>query len=159
MLLGAYKTLFKVLQRDFPGAQSDIQQAYESKNGFSGDTVQFKAQIHKPASQQHLSMLNNVRTHLLLFTGQSYRCAQNLLQAENNKEMMSTTPHQSCSYTKQVDELSKNDLVYQKCKQIHPQYFFNNLGIVHLKLRKQRMAAFYFSKALKFLERSPNSEL
>ena len=43
-------------------------------------------------------------------------------------------------------------MVYQKCKQLHPQFYFNNLGILHLRLRKYRLAAFQFSKALKFLE-------
>lgn len=32
--------------------------------------------------------------------------------------------------------------------------FFNNLGILHLRFQKYRMATFYFSKALKFLETS-----
>ena len=43
-------------------------------------------------------------------------------------------------------------MMYQKCKQLHPQFYFNNLGILHLRLRKYRLAAFQFSKALKFLE-------
>lgn len=46
--------------------------------------------------------------------------------------------------------------MYQKCRQLHPQFYFNNLGILHLKLRKYRMAAFTFSKSLKFLEVSQN---
>ena len=46
--------------------------------------------------------------------------------------------------------------MYQKCKQLHPQFYFNNLGILHLKLRKYKMAAFSFSKALKFLEVAQN---
>ena len=43
-------------------------------------------------------------------------------------------------------------MIYQKCRQYHPQYYFNNIGILHLKLAKYRMAAFHFSKSLKFLE-------
>jgi len=35
---------------------------------------------------------------------------------------------------------------------MHPQFYFNNLGILHLRLRKFKMATLYFSKAIKFLE-------
>jgi len=35
---------------------------------------------------------------------------------------------------------------------MHPQFYFNNLGILHLRMRKFKMASLYFSKALKFLE-------
>lgn len=44
------------------------------------------------------------------------------------------------------------DLLYTKCRQMHPQYYFNNLGILHLRLRKFNLATLYFSKAIKFLE-------
>lgn len=44
--------------------------------------------------------------------------------------------------------------MYQKCKQMHPQFYFNNIGILHLRFQKYRMATFYFSKALKFIETS-----
>lgn len=39
---------------------------------------------------------------------------------------------------------------------MHPQYYFNNLGILHLRLRKYHLAAFHFSKSLKFLEPAQN---
>ena len=60
--------------------------------------------------------------------------------------------HLSCYSQRKQDETSKADQMYQKCKQLHPQFYFNNLGILHLKLRKYKMASFAFSKALKFLE-------
>jgi F0F1-type ATP synthase assembly protein I len=37
---------------------------------------------------------------------------------------------------------------------MHPQFYFNNIGILHLRFQKYRMATFYFSKALKFIETS-----
>jgi Tfp pilus assembly protein PilF len=37
---------------------------------------------------------------------------------------------------------------------MHPQFYYNNLGILHLRLRKFKMATLYFSKSLKFLEQS-----
>lgn len=64
--------------------------------------------------------------------------------------------HKSCYSTRKVDEQSRNDAMYQKCRQLHPQFYFNNLGILHLRLRKPRLAAFHFSKALKFLEVAQN---
>jgi tetratricopeptide (TPR) repeat protein len=62
--------------------------------------------------------------------------------------------HPSCYHIKQTDEHSKHDQAYQKCLSNHPQYYFNNLGVVHLKLQKYNLAIFYFSKALKFLDKS-----
>lgn len=44
--------------------------------------------------------------------------------------------------------------MYQKQSQSHPHYYFNNLGLVHMKLKKYNMAIYYFSKAVKFLEKS-----
>ena len=35
-------------------------------------------------------------------------------------------------------------------------FYFNNLGILHIRMRKNRLAAFHFSKALKFLEVASN---
>ena len=58
-----------------------------------------------------------------------------------------------------TDEASKNDLVYQKTYQTHPQFYFNNLGLVHMKLKKYNMAIYYLSKAVKFLERSNDKTL
>lgn len=67
--------------------------------------------------------------------------------------------HPTCAYTPKTDEVSKNDMVYQKTQQSHPQYYFNNLGLVHLKLKKYNLAIYYLSKAVKFLERSNNKQL
>ena len=44
--------------------------------------------------------------------------------------------------------------MYQKSYQSHPQYYFNNMGLVHLKMKKYNMAIYYLSKAVKFLEKS-----
>ena len=62
--------------------------------------------------------------------------------------------HPSCQFTLRQDEVSKGDTIYQKQCQTHPQYYFNNLGMVHMKLKKYNMAIYYFSKAVKFLEKS-----
>jgi len=62
--------------------------------------------------------------------------------------------HPSCFHSKLTDDFSKHDQTYQKCLSNHPQYYFNNLGVVHLKLQKYSLAVFYFSKALKFLEKT-----
>jgi len=49
-------------------------------------------------------------------------------------------------------------VIFQKSSQIHPQFYFNNLGVVHLKMKKYALAAFYFSKALKFIAKSEPSQ-
>jgi tetratricopeptide (TPR) repeat protein len=41
---------------------------------------------------------------------------------------------------------------------VHPQFYFNNLGVTHLRLGKYNMAIFYFSKALKFVEKSQSGQ-
>jgi len=70
--------------------------------------------------------------------------------------VLSSQPHPSCYSAKNQDEAWKSDQVYMKCRQLHPQFYFNNLGIMHLKLRRYKMAVFNFSKALKFLEVAQN---
>ena len=62
--------------------------------------------------------------------------------------------HPTCSNTPKTDDISKDDVVYKKCNQSHPQFYFNNMGLVHLKLKKYKMAVYYLSKAIKFLEKS-----
>ena len=50
--------------------------------------------------------------------------------------------------------MSKLDGTYQKCQNAFPLYYFNNLGVTHLKLQKYNMAIYYFSKALKFIDKN-----
>lgn len=69
---------------------------------------------------------------------------------------LTNSPHPSCFYHKQQDETSKLDLIYKNCKMMHPQYYFNNLGLIHMKLKKNNLAILYFSKALKFLDKPLN---
>ena len=67
--------------------------------------------------------------------------------------------HLTCTQNMKQDDSSKMDMVYQKCAQSHPQYYFNNLGLVHMKLKKYSMAIFYFSKAVKYLEKSNDKNI
>jgi hypothetical protein len=41
ILLNAYRSLFKILEKDFKGAQDALNQACQSKNTFSQDNVEF----------------------------------------------------------------------------------------------------------------------
>lgn len=36
------------------------------------------------------------------------------------------------------------DVVLQNCEQQHPLYFYNNIGVVHLRMKKYALASFYF---------------
>ena len=76
------------------------------------------------------------------------------IQALMQDDKQGLSPHPSCLYPKQNDEYSKTDSVFNKCQNAFPQYQFNNLGVAHLKLQKYNLAIYYFSKALKFTERS-----
>ena len=44
--------------------------------------------------------------------------------------------------------------MYAKCSQSHPAFYFNNIGLLHAKLKKHTLATMYFSKALKYTEKS-----
>lgn len=69
---------------------------------------------------------------------------------EKDKEIKT---HASCMYTQKTDDVTKTDSFYQKCSQSHPAFYFNNQGLLHLKLKKFSLATYYLSKALKFTER------
>lgn len=43
------------------------------------------------------------------------------------------------------------DEIVKKCTQMHPVYYFNNIAVIHLKLKKYSLAAYYLSKAVKLL--------
>ena len=58
--------------------------------------------------------------------------------------------HPSCSTTARPDI----DSMYQRCSQSHPAFYFNNIGLAHIKMKKYAMASQYLSKALKFTEKS-----
>ena len=93
-------------------------------------------------------MLRYTKAMLEQARGNDTRTAQSLYISE--KEIASAVgPHKSCYQAKKADP---TDLMYSKCKQLHPQFYFNNLGILHLRMRKFSMATFYFTKAAKFLE-------
>lgn len=94
-------------------------------------------------------MLRYTKAMLEHARGNEFRTAQSLYISE--KELGNAVgPHKSCFHQKKTE--AQQDLFYQKCKQMHPQYYYNNLGILHLRLRKFKMASLYFSKAIKFLE-------
>jgi hypothetical protein len=42
----------------------------------------------------------------------------------------------------------------KNCTQLHPVYFFNNMGVIHLKMKKYNLALVYFSKAMKFFNKN-----
>ena len=169
MLLHAYKALFKLLQRDNKGAQKCFEKANQNRTGLASDAAQFDERVRKAASQQSQGFLAHLGAKIALDCGKDYKAVQLLFyhdkdtsaansaspqaQQQNNVNSMI---HKSCQSTRKVDDQSKADAMYQKCRQLHPQFYFNNLGIVHMRLRKHRLAAFQFSKALKFLEVAQN---
>ena len=96
-----------------------------------------------------MGLLRHAKALLEHARGNDFRTVQSLYVSE--KEVGNVVgPHKSCHHQKKND--SQQDQMYLKCKQMHPQMYFNNLGILHLRFQKYKMATFYFSKALKFLE-------
>lgn len=83
-----------------------------------------------------------------------HQCVKTLWIDEKDAQGFKLQTHPSCAYNLKTDDLSKNDSIYQKSQQSHPQFYFNNLGLVHMKQKKYSMAIYYLSKAVKFLEKS-----
>lgn len=95
-------------------------------------------------------MLTHLKAWSFVKRNAIHKCVKTLWIDESEASKL----HPTCSYTLKTDEISKNDLIYQKTYQSHPQFYFNNLGLVHMKLKKYHMAIYYLSKAVKFLEKS-----
>ena len=137
-----------------------ITKAFDQRGSFSSDIVNFKDEINLPAVAQHLGMLTHLKAWSFLRQSEIQKCVKTLWIDE--KDATGTgklQAHPTCTQMPRQDEVSKSDLVYQKSHQTHPQYYFNNLGVVHMKLKKYNMAIFYLSKAVKFLERSNDKHL
>lgn len=65
---------------------------------------------------------------------------------------LSKNPLTHPSGYKMIKETDKRkEQVIQNCNQKHPLYFFNNLGVLHLNTKKYSLAAYFLSKALKYL--------
>lgn len=58
--------------------------------------------------------------------------------------------HPSVYSSLKESEISK-DVIMSKCEQLHPTFYYNNLGVIHLKMKKYALASFYLSKSLKYL--------
>ena len=162
MLLNSYKAMFNFLTSSRSSREGDsfITKAFDQRGSFSSDIVNFKDEINLPAVAQHLGMLTHLKAWSFMRQSEIQKCVKTLWIDE--KDATGTgklQAHPTCSQMPRQDEISKVDLVYQKSHQTHPQYYFNNLGVVHMKLKKYNMAIFYLSKAVKFLERSNDKHL
>lgn len=111
------------------------------RSGMSQDYAQYQP----GETTQHVSMLRHAKAQLEHSKCNDFRSMQSLYISE--KETTAGV-HKSCQNSRR----DTADVTYSKCKQTHPQFYFNNLGILHLRFRKYALAQFQFSKALKFLE-------
>ena len=74
------------------------------------------------------------------------------LMSFNDRDLSKSGPNAHASWFKTLKESDKRkEQIIQNWNQKHPIHFFNNLGVLHLNLKKYGMAAFFFSKALKYL--------
>lgn len=85
-------------------------------------------------------MFSCTKAYLESAEGHDYKVPQTLFVVDPHNDKLPNAAHKSCFHVKKTDELSKVDMIYQKCKQLHPQFYFNNLGILYLKLHKFKMA-------------------
>jgi tetratricopeptide (TPR) repeat protein len=119
----------------------------------ANEPVRFKQELTKLATAQHLGMIKNIKALIYFREKHIPKSLKNLYKSEANAIKI---PHPSCYYFKSSDENNKNDQAYKNSQHQHPQYYFNNLGVMHIKLEKYSMAILYFSKALKFLDKNAN---
>lgn len=150
-LYHTFSALFKILKSDLQGASEDLVKANEQRSGVPQDPAQYYQDAQRLAGQQHMGLLRYTKAMLDHAKGNEFATARSIHVSE--KEQSQAGPHKSCFHTKRQDQ----DLFYQKCKQMHPQFYFNNLGILHLRLRRFKIATLYFSKSLKFLEQSQST--
>jgi|TARA_B110000305_G_scaffold236076_1_gene296826 tetratricopeptide (TPR) repeat protein len=156
MLLNSYKAMFNYLsstRQNSKEGESLITKAFDQKGNISSDIVNFKEEVNQPAVAQHLGMLTHLRAWSFIRANAYHKSVKTLWIDEKDAGSKLMT-HPTSTFNTKQDELSKNDAIYQKCQQSHPQYYFNNLGLVHLKMKKYHMAILYLSKAIKFLEKS-----
>ena len=149
LLLNSYKAMFTFLGsgNSTREGESFITKAFDSKGKFTADPVLFKEEINMTAVAQHLGMLTHLKAWSFVKQNAIHKCMKTLWIEDQET-------HPTCSNTPKTDDISKDDVVYKKCNQSHPQFYFNNMGLVHLKLKKYKMAVYYLSKAIKFLEKS-----
>lgn len=154
-LLHSYKSMFALLQNNLELAESEHKKAGPFKKQFESDPVKFKGEISLPAALQHQGLHNNTMALIQLEKGAVMKAIQKLSNEDKSK-----APHPSCHTAKQTDEASlegegsTDSKGFRRCSQMHPLYFFNNLGLVHMRLRKFNLAIFYFSKALRFVDKN-----
>lgn len=157
MLLNSYKAMFNFLNSGSATREGEsfITKAFDQKVSFSNDIVNFKEEINMPAVAQHLGMLTHLKAWSFVKRNAIHKCVKTLwIDEKDTQGIGKPYIHQTCGQAQKTDEMSKNDQMYQRTYQTHPQYYFNNMGLVHLKLKKYSMAIYYLSKAVKFLERS-----
>lgn len=159
MMLHSYKAMFNMINASPKNGKEDealIKQAIEHRKRFNSDIVNFKEEINIPAVAQHLGMLSHLKGWFNARNNYVHACADSLWKEDKSGE---SRTHPSCATTPRPVDAQHPDTVYQKCVQSHPAYYFNNLGLLHLRLRKYSMATFYLSKSLKFTEKSHDKQM
>lgn len=101
-----------------------------------------------------LGMLTHVQAWQHAKNNAFQKCTRSLMVEEKTQSV-----HPSCASSKKTEDVVKCDSMLQKCVQSHPQFYFNNLGLIHLKLKKYGLATYYLAKAVKTLERSEEKKI
>lgn len=153
-MLHSYKAMFNMVNATPKNGKEDealIKQAIEHRKRFNSDIVNFKEEINMPAVAQHLGMISNLKGWFNARNNYVHACADSLWKEDKSAE---SRTHPSCATTPRPADAQQPDTVYQKCVQTHPAFYFNNLGLLHMRLRKYTMATYYLAKSLKFTEKS-----
>jgi len=144
MLLALYRAMFRMSQTGRSDGQ--LRQAVEQRGSFTNDIVAFKEEINMPAVAQHLGMLTHLKAWEAVRNGNNWRGFETFYHDPERE----TKIHPSCGTTPRNEQ----DSMYQKSSQSHPAFYFNNIGLAHVRMKRYAMATMYLSKALKFTEKS-----
>ena len=147
MLLNSFKAMFSYLQTErSKEGDSFVTKAFDNRSNFMSDLVSLKEEISQPALAQHLGLLNNLKSWQHLRKNEIHKCMKQLWPDDKD-----TKTHPTCLSSSRGEE--------ESASHSHPQFYYNNLGLVHYKLKKYSLAIFYFTKALRQLECSVDKTL
>jgi len=147
-ILSALKVQHQLLQSSKPPNRVEqlMQRATDNAQRFQQEVSQKKVNnVTQAGVAQLLGMLNHIQAQQQAKSNSFLKCTRQFWAEEKLNHI-----HPSCK-NELAERAVKEDSMLKKCVQSHPHFYFNNLGLVHMKLRKYRMSALYYQKALKYL--------
>lgn len=118
----------------------------------------------KPLDDLVLSQMNAIVTYMNSYGALQDPCRSikdlqdgiRLISFNDRNLSKSSSIHAGASkIMKDADK--RKDQVIKNCNQKHPLHFFNNMGVLHFNTKKYSLAAYFLTKALRYLSLDGNS--